>query len=427
MSTTRTISGKMEAMSEHTGPNPFGRVEADGTVYVLTATGERSVGQVPDVPPAEALAFFERRFSALEVEVSLLERRVASGALSPEDARRSIATVRSSLTDANAVGDLASLEARLDALAPILSERSEARKAEKARQAQQTKAAKEAMVAEAEKLAAGNDWKGGVNRFRSLLDEWKALPRIDRATDDDLWHRFSSARTTYTRRRKVQFSEQAEKREDARKAKEALVAEARQLASSDDWGATAAAFRELMTRWKAAGAAPREADDALWTQFRGIQDEFFTRRQAAHSEQDAEFQANLQGKQALLDEAEKAILPIRDVNAARAAYRDFLTRFNMLGKVPRDAIRAIDGRVRALEQAVKTAEEDEWRRTDPEAHKRASDTASMLRAQIAKLEDEASQADAHGDGRAAARARESVTTYRMWLDQAEKTLADFRR
>ena len=60
-------------MSDGAGPASYGRVEEDGTVYVRTQSGERSVGQVPDVPAEEALRFFTRRFEALELEVSLLE------------------------------------------------------------------------------------------------------------------------------------------------------------------------------------------------------------------------------------------------------------------------------------------------------------------------------------------------------------------
>ena len=58
----------------------WGRVEADGTVYVRTADGERAVGQYPEGSPEEALAFFTRRFEALEFEVQLLEQRVRAGA-----------------------------------------------------------------------------------------------------------------------------------------------------------------------------------------------------------------------------------------------------------------------------------------------------------------------------------------------------------
>ena len=240
-------------MIDQAGPASFGRVDADGFVYVRTADGERTVGQIPDVSPDEALAFYVRRYEALQLEVQLLEQRIRNGSLSPDEARQSISIVRKSVVGANAVGDLDGLLARLDALAPLLAEQSEARKAQRAQQSEATRAAKEQMVAEAETLAAGNDWRGGVNRFRELLDAWKALPRIDRATDDALWHRFSTARTTYTRRRKSQFAEQAAKREGAKAAKEQIIAEARELAGSTQWGPTSGAFRDLMARWKAAG------------------------------------------------------------------------------------------------------------------------------------------------------------------------------
>jgi len=414
-------------MTSSTGPHAFGRVASDGTVYVRTEDGERSVGQIPDATADEALAFYVRRFEALEVEVGLLETRVRSRALTPDEARHSISTVRTAVASANAVGDLPSLASRLDALAPLLEEQSAARKAERAKQLDATRQSKESMVAEAETLAAGNDWRGGVNRFRSLLDDWKALPRIDRATDDALWHRFSAARTTYTRRRKAQFAEQSARRDSARAAKEQIIAEARDLAESTEWGATASAFRDLMTRWKAAGPAPREVDDALWAEFRAIQDGFFSARSAILSAQDAEFTTNLDAKLALLDQAEASILPVSDLNTARAAFRTFLEKFNALGRVPREQLRSLDSRVKALETAVRSAEEDEWRRTDPEARARAEETVAMLSTEIDKLAEKITKATARGDSSAAAKAQESIDTYSAWLAQAKETLADFNR
>lgn len=424
---TGAFCGKMEPMTEPAGPTSYGRVAEDGTVYVRTADGERSVGQIPDVPADEALAFYVRRFEALELEVQLLQQRIRNGSLSPEEARQSIGIVRKSVTGANAVGDLDGLLARLESLSPLVAEQNEARKAERAKQHEATRTAKEEMVAEAEALAEGNDWRGGVNRFRALLDAWKELPRIDRATDDALWHRFSSARTTYTRRRKAQFAEQAAKRDGSKALKEQIIAEARELASSTEWGPTSGAFRDLMARWKAAGAAPRAVDDALWTEFRALQDQFFNARSAAVSEQDSEFQGNLAAKEALLAEAEAAIVPVTDFNAARAAFRTFLEKYNALGKVPRDAIRGLDNRVRAIESVVKKAEDDEWKRTDPEARQRAEETVSMLTAEIAKLEEKITKATARGDNAAVKKAQDSIATYTTWLDQAKATLADFTR
>lgn len=411
-------------MSEAAGPPDYGRVDSDGTVYVRTADGERVVGQVPDASPEEALSFYVRRYEALELEVSLLERRITSGALGPDDAMSSVTKVRESVTDANAVGDLIGLAARLDALGPVIANQRAARKAARAKQSEETKARKQQFVAEAEKLAQSNDWRGGVNRFRSLLEEWKALPRLDRATDDELWHRFSSARTTYTRRRKAHFAQQSEQREAAQEIKEKLVTEAEAIADTTDWGAGAGAYRDLMNRWKAAGSAPRDVDEALWQRFRAAQDKFFGARQAVQAEQDTEFKANQQAKEDLLVEGEK-ILPVRDLSAARAAYRDLLERWGRIGKVPRDAIRPLDNRLRVIETAIRDAEEDRWRRTNPEARARAEETAAKLRAQIDDLEAKAAKAEARGDHGAAREATDSATTYREWLAQAERAVDDF--
>lgn len=412
-------------MSDGDAPTPWGRVDPDGTVHVRTAEGERTVGQVPDVPEAEALAFFTRRFDALELEVSLLERRLRSGALGPDDAAGAIKTVRKAVTGANAVGDLDGLLTRLQALQPVVDEARAGARAEKARQQEEVRAAKEKAVAEAEALAQGNDWRGGVNRFRALLDDWKALPRLDRATDDALWHRFSTARTTYTRRRKAQFAQQNEQRDTARVAKEQLVVEAEALAGSTDWGPTTGAYRDLMTRWKAAGSAPRGVDETLWRRFRAAQDTFFAAKQEVNAAQDAEFAVNADAKTALLDEVEGQILPVTDPVKGRRAYRELLERWTAIGKVPRDSMRSLDARLRAIEDAVNEAEEHRWARTNPEARARAEDTAAKLEAQIATLEEQATKADARGDAKKAQQARDSAATYREWLAQAQQAVSDF--
>ena len=263
-----------------------------------------------------------------------------------------------------------------------------------------------------------------MNRFRALLEQWKALPRLDRATDDELWHRFSSARTTYTRRRKAQFAQLAEQRESARVIKEQLVEEAEALASSTEWGPGTSRYRDLMTRWKAAGPAPREVDEILWKRFRAAQDTFFGARDAAMAAQDSEFAANGEAKEKLLVEAE-ALVPVTDLEAAKRAIRDLSERWDAIGKVPRDAIRPLDLRLRAIEKAISDADQERWRRNNPEARARAEDTAAKLEAQIDALEDKAARAEARGDERTAREAAAAAATYREWLTQAQRAASEF--
>ena len=402
----------------------WGRVDDDGTVYVRTVEGERAVGSYPAGTPEEALHFFTERFAALAFEVQLLEQRVNGAKLAPEEAAESIKTVRAQVNDANAVGDLASLIGRLDALGPVLAVLREARKVEKAEKAAEAKGEKEKLVAEAEKVAAGNDWRGGANKLRDLLELWKALPRIDRASDDALWKRFSGARTQYTRRRKTHFAEQDEKREGARVVKERLAKEAEALAGSTEWGPTAGKYRDLMSDWKAAGPAPKDVDDALWKRFRGAQDAFFGARDAENAALDAEFVENAVVKDALILEAEK-LVPVTDVDAAKKAFRDIADRWDAAGKVPRDRMKELEGRIRAVEQAIRSIEDDAWKRSDPEKSARANDMVAKLEDAISEVERDLEKARAAGNEKKVKDLEDNLASRQSFLEMARRASADY--
>ncbi|WP_369759017.1 DUF349 domain-containing protein [Marmoricola sp. URHB0036] len=402
----------------------WGRVDPDGTVYVRTADGERAVGQYPEGTPEEALAFFTRRFDALAFEVQLLEQRVRAEALTPDEATESIKKVAAQLVEPNAVGDVVGLSARLDALGPLIGLQRGQRRADRARKLEEAHTRKQEIVAEAEKISQGKDWRNGVNRLRDLLEEWKALPRLERKRDDELWHRFSSARTSYTRRRKTHFAELGEKREGARVVKQRLLKEAEELSTSTDWGPTSSRFRALMSDWKAAGAAPREVEEDLWQRFRAAQDTFFGARDAANAEQDREFEANAEKKKELLVEAEK-LLPVSDLEAAKRAFRDIADRWDAAGKVPRDQMKTLEGRIRKVEQAIRSVEDDKWRRSDPEKSARADDMLGQLERAISDIETNLDKARASGDDRKIRELEENLASRQQFLEMARKAASDF--
>lgn len=411
----------MTTAAEH----PWGRVDEDGKVFVRTGDSEREIGEWKVGEPAEGLAFYVRRFEGLQTEVDLLEKRLEGGALSPDDAVKAATTIREEVVGAAAIGDLASLEARLDALAPAIEKQRAERRAEREAKVAEATTKKTAIVEEAEKIAAGQDWRAGADRLRALLDEWKALPRLSKAADDALWHRFSSARTSFTRKRKAHFSEQSTKREAAQAVKEQLIAEAEALSDSTEWGPTSGKYRDLMSRWKAAGSAPRNVEDKLWKRFRAAQDVFFSARDAANAAQDQEFAANAEVKEQILVEAE-ALLPIKDLDAARSAWHGIADRWEAAGKVPRDRIKELEGRLRKVEQAIRAAGEQEWKRTDPEKSARANDMVSKLERAIVEAEEKLAKAQAAGDARRVKELESSIAGNRSFLEMAQKAQSDFR-
>jgi Domain of Unknown Function (DUF349) len=405
-------------------PALWGRVADDGTVYVRTADGERAVGSYPGAGADEALAYFGRKYDELAGQVLLLEQRVKSGGVAAKDAATTLAHLRESVTDANAVGDLASLLARLDAVEGLIDERRKRSEAARAKARAQAAVTKEKIVTEAEGLAESSDWKRSGDRLRELLEEWKKAPRLERKVDDALWKRFSHARTAFDKRRRVHFAELDEQRGEATAKKEKLIKKAEELSTSKEWGDTARAYRDLMTEWKAAGRARRDVEDSLWERFRAAQDVFFTARSEVFSARDADLAENLVKKRALAEEAEK-LLPVTDLKSARAALRSIHERWEAVGHVPRGDRDSVEGRLKKVDDVVRQGEEAEWTRSNPEARARAEATVAQLRTSIANLEADAEKARAAGQDKKAADAESAAATRRTWLVEAEKTLTEF--
>ncbi|MFD5803427.1 DUF349 domain-containing protein [Streptomyces sp. NPDC049936] len=404
--------------------DPWGRVDETGTVYVRTADGEQVVGSWQAGSPEEALAYFERKYEGLVVEIGLLEKRVKTTDLSAKDAQTAVDHLREQVDAHHAVGDLDALRARLDKLVGLVETRREERKAQRAKQSDEARGAKEALVAEAEELARSDQWRVAGERLRALVDTWKGLPRLDRKSDDELWHRFSHARSAFSKRRKQHFAQLDAQREEARQTKERLVSEAEALSSSTDWGPTAARYRDLMSEWKAAGRAQREHEDDLWNRFRGAQDVFFAARGSVFAERDAEQAENLKLKEELVEEAEK-LVPVKDLKAARAAFRSVNERWEAIGHVPRDARPKVEGRMHAVERALQDAEETEWRRTNPEARARAEGLTGQLQAAVDKLRSQIDQARAQGNNAKADKLERELEGRQALLDQALKGLHEF--
>ena len=404
--------------------DPWGRVDADGTVYVRTAEGERVIGSWQAGSPEEALAFYQRKFASLDTEVSLLEQRITTTDLSPAQARAGIDRLLATVTDAHAIGDLGQLQARLEALTGKVDERQEEVRAARDQVRTEAKSIKEAIVIEAETIAAeATHWKNSSERLRQLLEEWKTAPRADRAVEAALWKRLSAARNAFNKRRKAYFAELTEERDEARSRKETLCAEAEELADSTDWAATAAAFRELMRSWKAAGRASRTDEDELWNRFKTSQDTFFRARSEVYSAKDAALREHADVKTELLEEAGK-LVPVTDVRAARAALRGIQERWEQAGPVPREAHERLESGLRRIEDTVRKAEDAQWRRSNPEALARARGTVDQIRSAIAGLEGQLAKAQEAGSPRAVQEAQEALDARRSWLAEAERTLAE---
>ncbi|WP_179085297.1 DUF349 domain-containing protein [Microbacterium sp. RU33B] len=400
---------------------PWGRVEEDGTVSVREGDEWRVVGQYPDGTTDEALAYFERKFADLVSEVTLLEVRHHSGGASASDLRATAKLVRDKITGAAAVGDLASLEARVAALTEELSVATQAESAAAREAVDEAVKARTALVEKAEALAARDprsvQWKQASVDMTELFDAWQAQqktgPRLPKAAGQQLWKRFRDARATVDKHRREFYAELDEAHKGVRERKAKLVERAEALAPKGEDGI--AAYRELLDQWKTAGRAGKKADDALWARFKAAGDALYSARGEREAVEAEESREKIVQKRALLVEA-KAVADEPEIAKARQLLTSIQRQWDEIGRIfPRDAERTLDDDLRKVENALRTREETDWKRNNPETKARANDMTRQLTDAIEKLEAELAAAKKSGDASKIAQATDALEARKGWL------------
>ncbi|WP_307872203.1 DUF349 domain-containing protein [Microbacterium paraoxydans] len=400
----------------------WGRVSEDGTVEVREGDTWRVVGQYPDGTPEEALAYFVRKYDDIAFKVHALEQRHQAGGASASDLVKQAGHLIDEATDAAAVGDLAGLRDRLNALTASLSEATEQEAQQAKALVEQAIAERTALVERAEAIAARDlskvQWKQVTAELNELFESWQAQqqngPRLSKSVSQQLWKRFRDARSVVDKHRRAFYSELDETHKAARDAKSRLVERAEALAPRGVDGIPA--YRALLDEWKTAGRAGRKADDALWARFKAAGDALYAARAEQAAAEEADSAPKIEARQALLEQA-KAVADEPNIKRARALLTRIQREWDEVGRIfPRDKERALDDKLRVIEQALKAREDVDWKKNNPETKARANDMSSQLHEAIEKLEAELAAAEKSGDTKAAKAAADALEARRAWLN-----------
>lgn len=407
-------------------------VAEDGTITVQDGTQVRGVGTTQGSESAEAAI---RPLAVAYLDIAAFLDTAAARLDAPShtqvDLNRILEQLRKNLKEPKVVGDIPALRARSGELRDRAKGLIQKLEAERTKARDEAAARRTAFVEEIEALVAQDpsriSWKSAGETMRQMVPTWKAMQKedvaLDRPTEDALWKRLSAARGTFDRARRHFFSQLDEQHVEAERTKEALIARAVSLQDSTDWGPTVREFRALMDEWRQAPRGNRKKDDQQWARFKTAQDTFFSARNADLQAADAEQRENLKAKEQLLTEAE-ALLPVADHKKAVEALRRIQGRWEDAGRVPRADMRRIEDRLHAVERAVKQAEDDEWRRTDPRTKARVEGASSQLQAAIASYEEDLANAEASGDPRRIEKARAALEARKEWLAVIERSARD---
>ena len=398
-------------------PTEWGRVDEEGTVYVRTADGERAVGSWQAGEPAAGLAHYGRRFDDLATEVTLLEARLKAHTGNPAEISNKAQGLAETIPTAAAVGDLDGLAARARAMVETADSAAAEYRAEKAAARAGQVARKEALAAEAEQIAAeSTSWKAAGDRLKAIVEEWKTIRGIDRKTDEALWTRFAAARDAFGRRRGAHFASLDAQRGEARAAKQELIKEAQQLATSTEWGPTSAAMR--VAHGPLEGRARAPAGRATTTSGRSsapLRTSSSPPGRSRTRSATAKRWPTSSRRRSSSPQAEK-LDPSTDLKGAQNALRKIQERYDAIGHVPRGVMRSLEDRMQAVEQKVRGAADSTRARTAPE-----NPMVTSMRAAVTKAEEQLAKAEAAGDKRRIEEAQANLATRREWLAEAEKS------
>lgn len=135
---------------------------------------------------------------------------------------------------------------------------------------------KENLIEQAAALEDSQEWQKTSEKFRKLMDEWKAVGSAGREHEDALWEKFNSSRQKFYERRNAHYDELHQEQGERYDAKKKLVAQAKEIANARSYTReNTKVMKDLGVEWKKVGSCGKEHEDQIWKEFRSIMDEYF--------------------------------------------------------------------------------------------------------------------------------------------------------
>lgn len=146
-------------------------------------------------------------------------------------------------------------------------------------------------------------------KLHTYQEEWNNIGGTHQkdwdAIKDEYW---GTVNAIYEKIHKF-YQERREERAENIEKKKALIAKVSEIASQEcenhkDWQKATDEIIALQEEWKTIGFGPKEENNAVWKEFRGVCNEFFGRKKEFYGDRNSEFDGIKEKKEALIAEVE---------------------------------------------------------------------------------------------------------------------------
>lgn len=157
------------------------------------------------------------------------------------------------------------------------------------------KEAKQALIEEAKLLADSQAWQQTSEKFKALMDQWKAAGSAGREHEDRLWNEFNDLRQQFYDRRSAHYDQLHKEHDEKYALKQALVENAKTIAETKSYTKeNTESMKELGNEWKTIGSCGKEREDQIWNEFRSIMDDYFNGLKQMNEQKHLEWRQRMQ-------------------------------------------------------------------------------------------------------------------------------------
>tara|TARA_B100000767_G_scaffold270653_1_gene294758 strand:- start:1062 stop:2750 length:1689 start_codon:yes stop_codon:yes gene_type:complete len=175
------------------------------------------------------------------------------------------------------------------------------------------------------------EWQKTTDEVLKFQADWKKIGFAPKKDNDAIWKEFRAACDSFFKRKKEHYKHRDNKDKDARDAKKALILEANELKSSEDWKEASHSLIQLQKKWKTLKSAGRY-EKKLWEEFRGACDHFFNKKEETSKANEKQLTLNLAARKEFLASITK--LKVSSVEDIKKVAEDF----QKIGSVPTSAL-----------------------------------------------------------------------------------------
>ena len=199
--------------------------------------------------------------------------------------------------------------------------------------------AKEAFCEAAEKLADNDNVVAAFHELQKLHEQWKEYGPVAKEKREDIWNRFKAATAVINKKYQAHFEGLKEQQEENLEKKKALCERLEEIAatevkSSAEWNSLSKEIEDLQAQWRKIGFATKKDNQKIYDRFRAACDAFFGRKREFYSSIKDNMTANLEKKQALIEQAEA----LKDSTEWKKTTDQFIAlqkQWKEIGAVPR--------------------------------------------------------------------------------------------